>query len=237
MRSVKVVTAYVPLDVKHLSPEQYKEYGDRLAAAIPDNIRRYDDYPLSACWLYQWLLDHDFIDFPPATAVPSDRYETPRHMVNSNIVQHQRTSWMRMAMEEDPKVDVLVWLDYAILKQGAFTGKPVTEQHVADFVRRVGEAEFDDIPFPGIWPQQPISIDGDNWRFVGSTHIIPRQHLPLVDDFYRYECRKFIMEHQTIPLDLPIWAAVEQNTTLPFVQYPANHDATQLTNFPRGPYD
>lgn len=233
MRKVKVVTAFVPLQVRHLTPEQYHAYADRMVAAIPGNIRVYRNYQLSCCWAYRFLSDMDWLRLPPATAVPADRYETPRHMTWSNIVQHQRTSWLRMAAEEDPSIDVLVWLDYAILKQGAWTGKPVTEDHIKEFVGRVAAYDRSDIPFPGIWPKGPISDTGDNWRFVGSTHIIPRQHLYAVDEFYKHECRQFIMRTRTVPLDLPIWAAVEQNSGLPFVQYAANHDATQLTEFPR----
>jgi hypothetical protein len=228
------VTAYVSLEVKHLSREQYKDYGDRLVRAVgEENIRVFYDFPLRDCWLYPLLEERKVLDvIQPATAVPADRYPTPKHMVLSNIVQHSRTQWMVAAAQEDDTVDVLIWLDYAILKQGGWTGKPVTEAIVSAFLDKVNKSTFDDIPFPGIWEKGPISDTGDNWRFCGSTHIIPRKHLFLVNEFYQYECKKFINRTLTVPLDLPIWAAVEQNSTLPFRWYQANHDATQLTAFP-----
>lgn len=234
---VRVVTAYVPLEVKHLTPEQYHEYADRLARAIPYHIQRLGD-SVENCWLYKELTEKGVLDkLAPATEVPADRYATPRHMVLSNIVQHQRTTWMKLAAELDRTAEVIVWLDYAILKQGDFTGKPVREHHIQELVRRIEASTFEDIPFPGIWQKGPISDTDANWRFCGSTHIIPVKHLAMVDDFYKYECRKFIARTLTVPLDLPIWAAVEQNSTLPFHWYEANHDATQLTHFPYGKTD
>ena len=226
---VKAVTAYVPLEVKHLTPEQYKAYGDRLHDALDDRIVMFD-CPLEACWLYRWLKKKDWLDLPPATEVPSDRYATPHHMVLSNIVQHNRTMWACIASDLRPEVDAWVWLDYAVLKQGGWTGKPVTEQIILDFMKDLETLpELTDIPFPGIWEKGVPSDTGANWRFVGSTHIWPTRYLSDIDRAYNAECRKFIERTKTVPIDLPIWAYVELNSGLPFVQYAANHDATQFT--------
>lgn len=231
-----VVTAYVPLDVKHLTSQQYYDYGNRLEAAVGKERLAWFETPLEACWCHKYLDKIGGAHLPPATPVPSDRYASPGHMVRSNIVQHNRTSWMDMAAQLHPDVEVLIWLDLAILKQGGFTGKPVTEEIVRAFVDKVEASTFTDIPFPGIWDRGPISDDGPNWRFCGSTHIIPRQHLLAVDRRYKYECQKFIRRTHTVPLDLPVWAAVEAADDLPFRWYSANHDATQLTNFPEYPH-
>ena len=226
MAKVKVVTAYVPLPVKHLSRRQYEELGNRLAVACgEERIRGFYDYPVEHCWAYKYK------DLPPAQPVATDRYATPADFVLSNIVQHQRTTWARMAAAEDMDADVFVWLDFGILKQGQFTGKPVEAGMVTEFLNRIERAELKDIPFPGIWPRGDISDTGDNWRFVGSTHIWPRQYLDLIDLFYKVECRRFIERTKTISNDLPVWAHVEAHWPLPFRFYPANHDATQLTNF------
>lgn len=226
---VKVVTAYVPLPVLHVSREKYKSLGNRLVDAIPDNIFVFDDYGIEDCWAYSVR------STPPAQAVPSDRYASPADFVLSNIVQHQRTTWAMLAAVKEPDVDVWVWLDYGILKQGDFTGKPVTAKHVAEFVKRVAtRPSLLDIPFPGIWPRGPISDTGDNWRFCGSTHIWRKAWLPLIDKAYRRECKLFIERTNTVPHDLPIWAHTELSSGLPFRWYAANHDATQLTNFPAG---
>jgi hypothetical protein len=229
---IKAFSGYVPLEVKHLNREQYKALGDRLAAALGSRFKVFYDYPLDHCWLHMWLERYNKLHLPPATEVPADRYATPHHMVLSNIVQHQRTAWAVMAAAADPQVDVWVWLDYGVLKQGDWTGKPVTEKIVVDFMDRIeAMKEMNNIPFPGIWEKGVPSDTGANWRFVGSTHIWPTQYLPAIDKAYRLECMKFIERTRTVPIDLPIWANTELNSGLPFVQYPANHDATQFTGF------
>ena len=230
---VKSVTAYVPLEVKHLTRQQYAALGNGLVSALGDKIKVFYDYPLEDCWLYRYMKEHVMPDLPPATEVPSDRYATPHHMVLSNIVQHQRTAWAMMAAAAEPRVDVWVWLDYGVLKQGDWTGRPVTEQIIAEFIGRIEAMErMNYIPFPGIWEKGVPSDTGANWRFVGSTHIWPKRYLPAIDRSYNWECRRFIQRTSTVPIDLPIWAYTELNSGLPFRQYAANHDATQFTGFP-----
>jgi len=231
----KIVTAFVPLEgMLHFKPEDYHAYADRMEKAAAGRFRRYNPYPLEACWLYDWLEKRDWLELPPATNAAPDRYPTPNHFVKSNIVQHQRTTWMAMAAAEDPATDVLIWLDYALLKQGwQWDGHPgVEEHHITEFLTKIENSRFQDIPFPGIWPRGPIDDRGDNWRFCGSTHIIPRRWLHYVDWYYKFECKRFVERTKTVPLDLPIWATLEQTTNLPFRFYQANHDATQLTAFP-----
>jgi hypothetical protein len=232
---VKVVTAFVPIEgMLHFKPEQYHDYCDRMEKAAGGRFRVYRRCLLEDCWLYRWLESKSWLDLPPATPAAPDRYPTALHFQRSNIVQHNRTTWMVMAADEDRDCDVIVWLDYAILKQGhSWPGHPgVEERHITELLDKIEKSNFKDIPFPGIWDKGPIDDKGDNWRFCGSTHIIPRHLLYYVDWFYKYECKKFIERTKTVPLDLPIWATLEQNTSLPFRFYQANHDATQLTEFP-----
>lgn len=227
---VKVVSAYVqfPMQPLHLSRDQYKDLGDQLVDACGENnITLFYDYPFEKCWAY------GAHNLPPAQRVPGDRYATPAHNVVSNIVQHQRTTWAMEAAINEPDVDVWVWLDYGILKQGGWTGKPVTPEHIRSFLRRVATyGRYEDIPFPGIWDKGPVSDTGDNWRFCGSTHIWPREHLHKIHTAYRQEAVSFFQRTGTVPNDLPIWAAVESWADIPYRWYSANHDATQLTNFP-----
>lgn len=228
MPKVKVVTAYVPLTVTHLSKSKYHELGERLERACDGDFVFFDNYPFKNCWLSMAQ------DLPPANPdVPSDRYPTPKDNVRSNIVQHQRTSWAMQAMAEYPDVDIWVWLDLGVLKQGDWTGRPVTEQDIRDFLNRLRNNKMGDIvPFPAIWGKGPIDDRGINWRFVGSTHIWPTKWLPQIDRAYKDEASKIIAGIQAVPNDLPVWAHVEENhPEIPFVGYSANHDNTQFVNF------
>lgn len=227
MNKVGVVSAFVPLNVLHGSAEKYHALAERLKTACAKHeIVIFDPYKFEDCW----LADH--VSLPPADVVPAGRYPTPRDNVMSNIVQHQRTTWALMAAAEKPDVDVWVWLDFGVLKQGDWTGRPVTEEHIASFLDRIAAADLsDNIPFPAIWGKGPIADHGVNWRFVGSTHIWPTKYLKDIDLAYKTEAIKFLNRVGAMPNDLPIWAHVEETGTLPFRSYSANHDNTQFVNF------
>lgn len=227
MTKVKVVSAFVPLKVKHLSEDQYHDFGAQLEAACTGRARFFRGFRFEACWLYG-----ENPPGVPATETPKDRYETDQDFVNSNIVQHSRTQWALMAAAEDPSIDVIVWLDYGILKQGDFTGKRLQSHHVTEFLDRIEGWEPSYIPFPGITdPPSPVIPHGNNWRFCGSTHIWPVKYLKQIDHSYKFHTRNFIYNHKCTPLDLAIWPKVERHSGLPFRWYPAEYDYTQLTGF------
>lgn len=231
---IKVVTAFVPLNVKHMSDVDYHWLGQQMLGAAPCPHRFFDHYPIEKCWLFNELSDLGGPEIwsTPATETPSDRYATPEDHVLSNIVQHTRTQWAMEAMAEDPKLDVIIWLDLGILKQGKWNGNPVAQDDIASFCRRVAEYPFNDIPFPGIEPMKPVLPHGNNWRFCGSTHVWPTKWLPHIHAAYKFSLRKFIRTYNCVPLDLAIWPAVEQCSWLPFHWYKAEYDASQLRNFP-----
>ncbi len=220
---VQVVSAFVPLTVKHLSMDQYHEYGTRLTKACGGRLRTFT-HGLEKCWAY------GLHEMPPATETPGDRYATPRDHVASHIVQHNRTAWAMRALLENPEADVVVWLDYAILKQGAWNGKQLTEDHVHQFLDKLESwKELHVIPFPGMEEMKPILPHGNNWRFCGSTHIWPRQFLPEIHAEYQRQLCAFVHKYKCVPLDLAIWPLVEFNSGLPFRFYKAEYDRTQLT--------
>lgn len=229
MNKVGVVSAFVPLDVKHLTAEQYHEYGRRLTRAVNDaGIMMCKMYnTLEECWLYK-----ESPPMVPANPVPGDRYAGPVENVFSNIVQHNRTEWAMSAMNRHPDIDVWVWLDYAVLKQGGWRNNQVTEESITRFLEKVKTYEFYDIPFPGISSKSPVLPIGNNWRFCGSTHIWPKKFLTEIDLTYKTILREWIRVCRTTPLDLPIWALVEQTSCLPFRFYEAEYDASQVDNFP-----
>lgn len=233
MTKVGVVTGFVPLKVKHLTRDQFSALGSRLKRACADvtfveHISSLDD---------MWLLREN-PPMVPANPVPGDRYAGPIENVLSNIVQHNRTEWALRAAMQYPDIDVWVWLDYGILKQGAWRNEPVTEDHVSSFLKDISETPkaifASAIPFPGITADiEPVQPSGNNWRFCGSCHIWPNVFLPAIGLAYQITVRKWIAEHKTTPLDLPIWALVEQRYggVLPFKWYQAEYGSTQLTGF------
>ncbi len=228
MLNVTVVTAFIPLSVKHLSVDQYKEFGARLKRACGERMCAFEGYDLSACW----LTTHPELVWKPATETPADRYSSPEEHIRSHIIQHSRTQWALKALEERPQTEVVVWLDYALLKQGEWRNNPITEDHVVEFLGKVSNGQWDGIPFPGIEAAKPIDPHGNNWRFCGSTHIWPVRYLRAIDKCYRVKLLQFMRCYDCTPLDLAIWPLVERDSGLPFKWYKAEYDATQLTNFP-----
>lgn len=223
-----VVTAYVPLDVKHLTPQQYRDLGTRMLNATDGRYHFFDQFPLSDCWLFK-----ENPPMVPAAPTPADRYATPEDYVRSNIVQHSRTQWALAAVEAHPDTDVVVWLDYGILKQGYWNQRPVEPRHIKNLLDKIERRKtMEDIPFPGIEGRQPINVHGNNWRFCGSTHIWPVKYLKAIDKAYRTSLREFIDTFKCTPLDLVIWPSVEYYSGLPFRWYKADYDCTQLTEFP-----
>ncbi len=232
MNRVKVVTAYVPLNVLHMNKEQYFAFEEQMSLGVLEGGGDYQRIHSSIedCWSYDMCTG-----LLPATDTPTDRYASPADHVRSHIVQHTRTQWALQTVEdahETCKPDVVVWLDLGLLKQGKHTGKTITHGDVAAFVDKVSKYPFDDIPFPGITGREPWLPHGNNWRFCGSTHIWPVKWLAQIDLSYRYNLRHFIPEYGKVPLDLAIWPLVEFNSGLPFKWYQAEYDNTQLRNFP-----
>lgn len=231
---VGVVTGFIPLPVTHLSVDQYHALGRTMLTACEGVDKAVVmGGPLERLWAYPLC-----IGLPPANPVPEDRYPSPEVNVLSHIIQHNRTEWAMDAMKLWPEVDTWVWLDYGIAKQGAWRNNLVTEGSIRQFLARLScMAPLDHIPFPGISEQATVYPTGNNWRFCGSTHIWPKQFLPEIDEAYKHTLRNWLMVHRTVPLDLPIWALVEQQTALPFRWYPAEYDASQLDNLPGEPND
>jgi hypothetical protein len=224
---VGVVSGFIPLPVKHLSALQYYALGDKLMRACLGVDRFVGGGELDRCWAYALCTG-----LPPANPPPADRYETQDINVMSHIVQHQRTTWALQAAKVHPDVDVWVWFDYGLLKQGFWKNNPITEYIVKRFLERLAATpKLDVIPFPGIADKAQVFPTGNNWRFCGSTHIWPKQFLPDIDAAYKTTLQKWIANYAAVPLDLPIWALVEQNSGLPFRWYPAEYDATQLENY------
>lgn len=235
MNDVIVVSAYIPLPVKHLTEGQYRELGSKLVEAVGPRPFVLFEHPLSECWLAKEAR----LPRETAAPVPSDRYATSEDNIKSHIIQHNRTEWALQAAAAHPNADVVVWFDYGLMKQGAWRDNLIKPEHVREFLNRVAEYPFDRaMPFPGIEDKKPIDPFGNNWRFCGSTHIWPVKWLPAIDRVYKRALRDFIERYERLPLDLAIWPDVEARCALegadhvPFEWYKAEYDATQLTGFP-----
>lgn len=229
----KIVTAYVPLQVRHLSRMQYYDHFQVILDAVGrENVHAFLDYPLERCWL-----SHEpSVPLQPANPVPPDRYASALHNIHSHVVQHNRTTWALAAAAEHPDVDCWIWLDFGVAKQGGWRNNKINAGHIRGFFDDIrATPALDVIPFPGISPPGPVASTGNNWRFCGSTHIWPTKFLPAIDAAYKEELRLWMEINRTMPLDLPIWALVEHNhPSLPFRFYQAEYDASQLTNYPYG---
>jgi hypothetical protein len=225
---VGVVTGFIPIPVKHVSEEEYHAYGKRLSSASEGHTFYIGGGRLEDCWAYN--ICHGM---PPDMPIPADRYANAEANINSHIIQHNRTTWAMEARDMHPDVEVWAWLDYGILKQGAWRNNPVTEDSVKRFLTRLSftQSPMDYIPFPGIAEKGMVYPGCNNWRFCGSTHIWPTNWIPDIDHVYKNTLKEWISQHKTVPLDLPIWALVEQNSKLPFRWYPAEYDASQLDNY------
>ena len=236
MGRVAVVTGWVPLQTRHVTEAYHDNCIKMLAAAVDGGAASYvGRKELKGCHAYMWK------DLRPAMYPEPDRYPTEQDCTNSNIVQHERLIWALEAWKET-RADVLVWLDYGLLKQGHnWKAGPVLPIHVKEFVERVSEVEeWNEIPFPGIWNMdydKPWDPPVDGWagvpfRFVGSTHIWPIKYLPEIATVYYSELARFITRTQRMPVDLPIWCYTERRSPwLPWRQYLAEYDRTQLTNY------
>jgi len=232
-----VVTAFIPLPVKHLTSGQYHDLAVDLVAGADDagaKVMTFMDDKLGDLWAYNLCTGRQ-----PDTPVPPDRYPSAEVNIMSHIVQHNRTAWALRAAKSYPEIDRWVWLDYGVMKQGGWgqLHPKMTRESLTRFLRKVATTtEIPDIiPFPGIEGKGPVYQRCNNWRFCGSTHIWPAKHLPAIDKAYRRELEAWIDLHGMVPLDLPIWALVEKNNPeLPFRWYQGEYDATQWDNYPYG---
>ena len=230
LNRVRVVTGNVPLKVKHMDPARYAELGKRLieTCRMADvDMHVFEDFPYEKCWLAK--------EKPPmrgANARATDRFDTDEQHAKSNVVCNQFVEWAWKSYKSQPDTDVIVFMVYTVLRQGDFTGKPVQPVHIIEFLQRVKDYRFDDIPFPGITQGEPIDPRRNNWRFCGSTHIWPVQWLKFIRDNSRETALAVMKQCDAVPLDLAVWPLVERDSGYPFRWYPAEYDATQFTNFP-----
>lgn len=233
---VRVVMGDVPLNLKggvhvdgHATTQEHRrELGARLIEACDGKAITFLNFPLEKCWLYK--------DDPPLTCEALGPWEHKFPSVEEYakwcMVICQFIEWGYMAYKNDPSIDMIVHFSYTLLKQGDFSGKPITQDHVRDFLKRVKTYDRNDIPYPGCSRIGPPNPHGQNWRFASSTLIWPTKYLKQLRKEFKYYTRLHIKKYKQIPSDVMVWPEVERYSALPFRQYRADFDHTQLTNFP-----
>lgn len=227
--NVKVISAYCDLGLSKRPSTDFHALGDALRLACGEHLHVYK-YAPEECWT--WDL---YKAYPAANLLAPDRFANEWEHQQSNLIQHAPVQFLQRARWDFPDVDVFVWLGYSLLKQGGHTGNLIKPHHVAEFIGRMKSWEWrgPGLPFPGMTPRLlPIDPFGDNWRFCGSTLVVPSMFVSQVERSYRACLQAFIAQHKAVPLDLAIWPMVEFSSGLPWRQYPAEYDYTQLTNFP-----
>lgn len=211
-----------------LPQSKFEELAARMAKVVP--LRFFNNYPMGECWAIR--------EFWPRIHIPNnptapDRFKSREEHVLVNYIQHQRTTWALMAAVENQDVDIWVWLDTGVLKQGAWRNEQVEEKHIAGLFEAIYKnPPKDTIPFPGIRERYPISDFDNHWRFCGSVHIWPKNQLFAIDAYYKDQLRRFVQRTQTMPGDLPIWGHLEASDVLPFKFYQGEYGYTQFTGYP-----
>lgn len=222
---VLVVTGYCDLGLNKRPSTEFHALGQILKDTL-----RYKLIPMKVRYERLWLSK---CTLRPANARAPDRFDNEYEHRRSNIVQHMPIQCLTVCDKHLAGYDVFVWLGYSICKQGHHTGKLIEPAHLIEFVSKVEAYDFDkSIPFPGILPAGPIDPYGDNWRFCGSTIIIPKKFMSEVRFHYMRVLMGFLAQYQAVPLDLAIWPEVERTSGLPWHFYKAEYDHTQLSNFP-----
>jgi FkbM family methyltransferase len=210
-----VVTGYVKIPGHPRSDAEYDRLGAHLRElrGAPVHVFRCE---LEKCWLYDHAhdrrVDHAVADNPK------------KNSLAYHVVQHQKTAWLVSALEINPRADVLVWLDYGIFHQPG-----VTLDVVEDFLRRV--AARDEIAIPGCSAAASSSIDQPDWRFCGSSLVVPRDLAIAFHEAVRDVTLERLTKTGRVTWEVNDWAEVEHRKMVPIRWYKADHNATQFTNY------
>src|SRR5579859_2872026 len=122
----KLVTAYVPIPNHPRTPEEYGTLGEQLGGTPVRKKAFYNT--LNDCWMTKYI---NKLPFVPRS---SEGDNPAKNTLAYHAVQHQKTSWLVQAADEDRDADVLVWVDY-----GIFRLPGVTNQAIYEFMERVDD--------------------------------------------------------------------------------------------------
>lgn len=215
----KLVTAYVPIPNHPRSPKEYGELGEQLSGVPVPKRCYYDQLP--NLWMSK------YVNKLPFTPRASEHDNPQKNTLAYHAVQHQKSSWLVQAADEDPEADVLVWVDY-----GIFRLPGVTNQAIYEFMEKLDD---DAIYAPGCWQPKVVEASYPCWRFCGSVLAVPRK---LVDQF-DYACRVAARQHvsatKNVEWEVNTWARVEGKAKFPIHWYKADHDVSLFNNLELAP--
>ncbi len=215
MTKVCIVTGFTPIPDHPRKEEEYNILARHFTeiAHVPRLVYR---TALQNCWLRQWL------DRNNLSGVFVSRGDNPaKNTLAYHIVQHQKTEWLKWATQDDAYSDTFVWLDFGIFHQPGVTAAVISE-----FLKRV---RLNDFAIPGCWP---VGHSGEpNWRFCGSTAVVPRDKVSIFDSMTRMVTKDRAREQNRVSWEINDWADAEVEHGLPVRWYSADHNEKQFTNY------
>lgn len=218
---VKLVTGYVPIPNHPRTAKEYGELGEKLSGVPVPKKAYYDQF--QNLWLSKYILH---LPFKPR---PSEHDNPAKNTTIYHCVNHQKTTWLVQAADEDPSADVLVWIDY-----GIFHLPGVCNQAIYEFCEKLDDKA---IYAPGCW-DKPDVIEAAYpcWRFCGSVLAVPRKLVDVLDFNVRVQARQHISKTKNVEWEVNTWARVEQSrqAKLPWRWYKADHDVSMFTNLETG---
>lgn len=239
-----IVTAYVPLSVRHRSVERYKELGAKLlnlglptvafidpaaGVQIPGNVI-WQPASLNDCW-YKKLLT-------PNVANPYGN-DAKKDTLDYHSVQHEKTAWVARALQLTG-ADRAIWIDFGIfhmVQDGSNLQKlpPHTDDDfgraILECVDRLERANDHKITMACIWPlsDAPINCQEPQWYCAGSVFVVPRALGDVFDADVRHAAQQHIAETNSATWEVNTWAQVMQKHSDKFNAYYCDHNITLFT--------
>lgn len=219
----KLVTGYVPIIGHPRGVKEYGELGEKLGGVpVPKKAfyMKVEDTWLAKCLQVMGRRKLSKPIFP----TPSVSDNPEKNSIAYHCVNHQKSSWLVQAADEDPSADVLVWVDY-----GIFRLPGVNNQSIYEFIEKVDDKA---IYVPGCWDGPVATIDQEHpcWRFCGSVIAVPRKLV----DWFDYECRTQARRHiektNNVEFEVNTWARIESGKPANFHWYKADHDVSLFKN-------
>lgn len=221
MGEVMLVSGFVPLPGRE---HAYAEWGERLEA-LP--IRKKVFFgTVERCWLYNWLR------WQPAFVEPAPGDNPQKNTREYHIVQHQKLEWMAIAAQQNPDVDVFVWVDY-----GIFHVPGINEDNLRAFLKRVATETQVTLPgcrTPDINPDGGGVIIDDNWpcwRFCGGIIICPHDLVIPFRTAFNGMTELRLAHTRRLTWEVNTLAHLEVSKLIPMKWYYADHNQQMVENY------